>query len=166
LQKYKSSGALKQNGQPSAVDLRSNGHGRARAPWTAPCARRTGPRWTAPFKRRGTRSGPSVQDLMALDVCTRWAAVASLETGAARRCLALIRRRTLSCCSGRHLARVWALRVAGEHASKPRGSGGWRGHPRRPAPEGGGPASPASPRGGLNVQGREIRAGKTLLTTS
>jgi hypothetical protein len=46
LQKYKRPGALKQNGQPSAVDLRSNGHGRMRAPWTAPCARRTGPRWT------------------------------------------------------------------------------------------------------------------------
>jgi hypothetical protein len=88
LQKYKSSRALKQNGQPSAVDLRSNGHGHTRAPWTAPCARRTGPRWTAPFKRRGTRSRLSVQDLMALDVCTRWAAAASPETGAARRCLA------------------------------------------------------------------------------
>jgi hypothetical protein len=48
LQKYKRSGALKQNGQPSAVDLRSNGHGRMRAPWTAPRARRTGPRWTVP----------------------------------------------------------------------------------------------------------------------
>jgi hypothetical protein len=46
LQKYKRPGALKQNGQPSAVDLRSNGHGRMRAPWTTPCARRTGPRWT------------------------------------------------------------------------------------------------------------------------
>jgi hypothetical protein len=77
-----------------------------------------------------------------------------------------IRRRTLSCCSGCHFARVWALRIAGEHASKPRGSGGWCGHPRRPAPEEGGSASPASPWGGLNVQGREIRAGETLLTTS
>jgi hypothetical protein len=46
LQKYKRSGALKQNGHPSAVDLRSNGHGCMRAPWTTPCARRTGPRWT------------------------------------------------------------------------------------------------------------------------
>jgi hypothetical protein len=70
------------------MDLRSNGHGRARAPWTAPCARRTGPRWTGRITRRGTRSGPSTQDLMALDVCTRWAAAASPECGGARRELA------------------------------------------------------------------------------
>jgi hypothetical protein len=37
------------------------------------------------------------------------------------------RRRALSCCSGRHLPRVWALRLAGERASKPRGSGGGAG---------------------------------------
>jgi hypothetical protein len=88
LQKYKSSGALKQNGQPSAVDLRSNGHGRTRAPWTAPCAWRTGPRWTAPFKRRGTRSGPSAQDLTALDVRERGATASTPECGGARQGLA------------------------------------------------------------------------------
>jgi hypothetical protein len=55
-----------------------------------------------------------------------------------------IRRRTLSCCSGHHFARAWALHVAGEHANKPRGSGGWRRHPRWPAPEGGGAVAPAS----------------------
>jgi hypothetical protein len=53
------------------VDLRSNGHGRARARWTAPCARCTGPRWTAPFKRRGTRSWPSARDRTAQDACKR-----------------------------------------------------------------------------------------------
>jgi hypothetical protein len=56
------------------VDLRSNGHGHARAPWTAPCARCTGPRWTPPppFKRRGTRSWPSSRDRTAQDACKRW----------------------------------------------------------------------------------------------
>jgi hypothetical protein len=44
--------------------------------------------------------------------------------------------RTLSRCIGHHFARAWALHVAGEHVSKPRGSGGRRGHPRRPALEG------------------------------
>jgi hypothetical protein len=50
---FKRSGALKQIRQLSAVDLRSNGHGCTHAPWTAPCARRTGPRWTVPLKRKG-----------------------------------------------------------------------------------------------------------------
>jgi hypothetical protein len=69
------------------VDLRSNGHGLARAPWTAPCARCTGPRWTARFKRRGTRSWPSARDRTAQDAC-RWAAAMSPESGGARRELA------------------------------------------------------------------------------
>jgi hypothetical protein len=88
LQNCKSSGALKQNGQPSTVDLRSNGHGLARAPWTAPCARCTGPRWTARFKRRGTQSWPSARDRTAQDACKRWAAATSPESGGARRDLA------------------------------------------------------------------------------
>jgi hypothetical protein len=54
------------------------------------------------------------------------------------------RRRTLDRCTGRHFTRVWALRIAGEHASMPRTSGGQRGHPRRPVPEGGGAAAPAN----------------------
>jgi hypothetical protein len=70
------------------VDLRSNGHRCVRVPWTASCARRTGPRWTGRITRRGTRSGPSTQDLTALDVCTRWAAATTLESGGARRKLA------------------------------------------------------------------------------
>jgi hypothetical protein len=70
------------------VDLRSNGHGLARAPWTAPCARCTGPRWTARFKRRGTRSWPSARDRTAQDACNRWAAATSPESGGARRELA------------------------------------------------------------------------------
>jgi hypothetical protein len=52
--------------------------------------------------------------------------------------------RTLDRCTERHFARAWALRVAGEHVSMPRRSGGRRGHPRRPVPEGGGAAAPAS----------------------
>jgi hypothetical protein len=88
LQNCKSSGALNQNGQPSAVDLRSNGHGLARARWTAPCARCTGPRWTACFKRRGTRSWPSARDQTAQNACKQWAAVTSPESGGARRELA------------------------------------------------------------------------------
>jgi hypothetical protein len=138
LQKYKSSGALKQNGQPSTVDLRSNDHGRMRASWTAPCARRTGPRWT-PHLNEGVRDLGRPRK-----ICWPWTCA---RDGRRRRRRRQGRRggaspgnhrRTLSCCSGRHLARVWALSVAGERASKPRGSGGWRGHPRRPAPEGGG----------------------------
>jgi hypothetical protein len=53
LQNYKSSGALNQNHQSGTVDLRSNGYRCARVPWTASCARCTGPRWTAPFKTKG-----------------------------------------------------------------------------------------------------------------
>jgi hypothetical protein len=52
------------------------------------------------------------------------------------------------------------LHEVGKHASKPRGPGEWRGHPRQPAPEGGWSASPASPWGGLSVQGRENGRGK------
>jgi hypothetical protein len=50
------------------------------------------------------------------------------------------------------------LHVAGDHASMPRGSGGKRGHPRRPAPEGGGSASPTSSRDRCGAQ----RKGKGL----
>jgi hypothetical protein len=51
--------------------------------------------------------------------------------------------------------RAWALHEAGEHASKPRGPGKRRGHPRRPAPEGGGSVSPASPRSRYSVLGKK-----------
>jgi hypothetical protein len=68
----------------STVDLRSNGHGLARARWTAPCNRCTGPRWTAHSKRRGTRSVPSVQDLTALDARVRDAAASTPECGGAQ----------------------------------------------------------------------------------
>jgi hypothetical protein len=47
-----------------------------------------------------------------------------------------VRRRTLARCTRHRFARAWALRVAGEHVSMPRGSGRRRGHPRRPAQEG------------------------------
>jgi hypothetical protein len=46
-------GALYQNRQSRTMGLGSNGHGRARARWTAPCTRRTGPRWTAPLNAKG-----------------------------------------------------------------------------------------------------------------
>jgi hypothetical protein len=45
---------------------------------------------------------------------------------------------------GHRFVRERALHKAEQHAHKPRGSGEWRGHPRRPAPEGGGAAAPAS----------------------
>jgi hypothetical protein len=77
-----------------------------------------------------------------------------------------IRRRTLSCCSGRHFVRAWALRVDGEHASKPRGQGDGVGiHGSRCRKRADRPRRRAHG-GGLIVQGREIRAGETLLTTS
>jgi hypothetical protein len=70
LQNCKSSGALNQNSQPGTVDLRSNGHGFARARWTAPCNR------------------SSARDRTAQDACKRWAAETSPESGGARRELA------------------------------------------------------------------------------
>jgi hypothetical protein len=51
------------------------------------------------------------------------------------------------------------LRVAGKHASMPRGSGGKLGCPQRPAPEGGGSASSASSRGRCCVQEKGEEAG-------
>jgi hypothetical protein len=57
----------------------------------------------------------------------RDAAATSPEIGSAAAPRRELRRRTLSCCSGRHFARAWALRIAGEHASKARGSGGGAG---------------------------------------
>jgi hypothetical protein len=141
LQKNKSLGALKQNGQPSAVDLRSNGHGLTRAPWTAPCAWRTGPRWTAPFKRRGTRSGPSAQDLTALDVRERGATASTPECGGARQGLTGVGPVRRSRPSSR--PRVGAKCSAGVCA-RDQGVRGAIGPHRRPAPEGGGAATPAS----------------------
>jgi hypothetical protein len=141
LQKYKSSGALKQNGQPSAVDLRSNSHGRMRAPWTAPCARRTGPRWTTPFKRRGTRSGPSAQDLTAIDVRERGATASTPECGGARQGLTGVGPGRRSRPSSR--PQVGAKLSAGACA-RDQGVRGAIGPHRRPAPEGGGAATPAS----------------------
>jgi hypothetical protein len=70
------------------VDLESNGRRCARARWTAPCSRCTGPRWTARSKQRGTRPVPSVQDLTALDARVRDAAASTPECSGARRELA------------------------------------------------------------------------------
>jgi hypothetical protein len=132
LQNYKSSGALNQNHQSGTVDLRSNGYRCARVPWTAPCARCTGPRWTGRITRRGTRSGPSTQDLTALDVCTRWAAAASPERGGARRELAGVgprrrshpplRPRARAKCRGGACARDRGVK-GGDRASPAAGTG-------------------------------------------
>jgi hypothetical protein len=70
------------------MDLGSNDCRCARARWTAPCTRCTGPRWTAHSKRRGTRSEPPVQDPTALDARVRDAAATSPECSGARRKLA------------------------------------------------------------------------------
>jgi hypothetical protein len=45
---------------------------------------------------------------------------------------------------GHHFKHGWLLCIAGEHAHMPKGSRERLGRPRRPAPEGGGSASPAS----------------------
>jgi hypothetical protein len=114
------------------VDLRSNGCRRARAPWTAPCARCTGPRWTGRIKRRGMRSGPLVRDPTALDARKRWAAVTSPESGGARRELAgigsgwrsrpLARPQVSSKCRGDACARVRGV-YGGYCASPAAGTG-------------------------------------------
>jgi hypothetical protein len=105
------------------VDLRSNGHGHARARWTAPCAQCTGPRWTAPFKQRGTQSWPSARDRTAQDTCKR---------GRRRR----QRRRREAACGGRspalaldgapgHLSDHGLVQnVVRAHAHVTKGSGG------------------------------------------
>jgi hypothetical protein len=162
LQNYKSSGALNKNGQPGTVDLRSNGYGRARAPWTASCSRCTGPRWTGRITRRGTRSGSSTQDLTALDVCTRWAAAASPECGGARQELAGA---ALDHAVGHRFASERDLRVAERHAHASRGSGRWIGLPRRPAPEGGGAGFAGVRAPVLRCELKGKTAGKMLLTT-
>jgi hypothetical protein len=51
---------------------------------------------------------------------------------------------TLDRAVGHRFVRERALHGAEQHAHTPRGSGRRCGHPRRPAPEGGGSASPAS----------------------
>jgi hypothetical protein len=52
------------------------------------------------------------------------------------------------------------LCIAGKHAHTPRGSGRKPGYPRRPAPEGGGSASPASSWGRCCAQGKGKEAGR------
>jgi hypothetical protein len=138
LQKFKRSGALKQIRQLSAVDLRSNGHRCTRAPWTAPCARRTGPRWTVPLKRKGylisavcARSDGPGQ--------TRAGATASTpECGSARQGLAGASPGRRSRPSSR--PRVGAKCNAGACA-RDQGVRGAIGPHRRPVPEGGGAAA-------------------------
>jgi hypothetical protein len=144
------------------VDLRSNGYRCARVPWTAPCARCTGPRWTGRITRRGTRSGPSTQDLTALDVCTdgrRWRRRSAAVRGGSSPA------RPLDHAVGHRFTRERALRVAERHAHASRGSGRWIGLPRRSAPEGGG-AGFAGVRGPvLRCELKGKTAGKMLLTT-
>jgi hypothetical protein len=70
------------------VDLESNRRRCARAWWTAPCTRSTGPRWAAHSKRRGMRSEPPAQDLTALDARVQDAAASTQKCGGARRDLA------------------------------------------------------------------------------
>jgi hypothetical protein len=162
LQNCKSSGALNQNGQPSTVDLRSNGHRLARARWTAPCTRCTGPRWTARFKRRGMRSWPSARDRTAQDACKRWAAATSPESGSAGRELAGA---ALDHAVGHRFAHERALRVAERHAHASRGSGRWIGLPRWPAPGGGGAGFAGVLAPVLRCELKGKTAGKMLLTT-
>jgi hypothetical protein len=88
MRNHENPGTLNQNRQSGTVDLGSNGCRCARVPWTAPCARCTGPRWTGHSKRRGMRSKPSARDLKAQNACKRRAAATSLESGGARQGLA------------------------------------------------------------------------------
>jgi hypothetical protein len=67
------------------------------------------------------------------------------ETGGRGGALPEDRRCALDCCTGHHFMRAGALHEDRKHAHTPRRSGARRGHPRWPAPEGGGSASPASP---------------------
>jgi hypothetical protein len=55
---------------------------------------------------------------------------------------------------GQRFVRERALHTAEQHAHTSRGSGRRRGHPRRPAPEGGGSTSPASPRSRYSLLGK------------
>jgi hypothetical protein len=144
------------------VDLRSNGQGLARAPWTAPCARCTGPRWTARFKRRGTRSRPFIANRTAQDACKRGrrrrrrsaAARGGGFAGAAQ-----------DQAVGRRFARGRVLHVAERHAHSSRGSGRWIGPPRRPAPEGGGAGFVGVRVPVLRCELKGKAAGKMMLTT-
>jgi hypothetical protein len=88
MQNRETPGTLNQNRQSGTVDLGSNVCRCARVPWTASCARCTGPRWTGHSQRRGMRSKPSARDLKAQDACKRRAAVTSPLSGGARQGLA------------------------------------------------------------------------------
>jgi hypothetical protein len=135
------------------VDLRSNGHGLARAWWTAPCTRCTGPRWTGRITRRGTRSGPSTQDLRAQDACKRDAAAASPESGGARRGLAGVAPGRRSRPSTRPQA---SAKRRGGACARDRGVKGGDRASSAPAPEGGGAAAPASSWRRQNAQEKGI----------
>jgi hypothetical protein len=88
MQNHENPGTLNQNHQSGTVDLGSNGCRCAHVPWTAPCTRCTGPRWTGRSKRRGMQSKPSARDLKAQDARKRRAAATSPESGGARQGLA------------------------------------------------------------------------------
>jgi hypothetical protein len=98
-----------------------------------------------PLKRERVRDPVHPSQITRPRTCASEVATASApETGAARRCLA-----GSSPAHPRSLHRApfcarRALRVVGGNASTPRRSGGRRGHPQRPVPEGGGAAAPAS----------------------
>jgi hypothetical protein len=53
MQNRENPGTLNQNRQSGTMDLGSNGYRCARVPWTVPCARCTGPRWSAPLNTKG-----------------------------------------------------------------------------------------------------------------
>jgi hypothetical protein len=123
------------------VDLGSNGCRCVRVPWTAPCARCTGPRWTGRSKRRGMRSKPSARDLKVQDARKRRAAATLPESSGARLGLAGVGPGRRSRPPLR--PRAGAKRSGGACA-RDRGSMGAILPRWRPAPEGGGAATPAS----------------------
>jgi hypothetical protein len=142
------------------VDLRSNGHGRARAPWTAPCARCTGPRWTAPFKTKGyailairaRSNGPGRVQARA--------AAASPERGGARRELAGVDPRRRSRPPLR--PRAGAKRSAGTCARDQGVKGGDRASPAASTGRGRRGCSGELVEALLCVKGREIGRGLKL----
>jgi hypothetical protein len=141
MQNRENPGTLNQNRQSRAVDLGSNGCRCVRVPWTTPCARCTGPRWTGRSKRRGMRSKPSARDLKVRTQAS--------EGWRRRRRRAAARDRgspalALDGVPGHHSDHELVQNEAGALAHVTGGSMGAIVPRRRPAPEGGGAATPTS----------------------
>jgi hypothetical protein len=112
-------------------------------PWTTPCTRCTGPRWTAPKGYAPFKSEPFAGDHMVLDACVRRTTARAPETGWRGGASPMDRRRTLIRPTGHQIARGRALHVVGATGHTPRRLGRRSAHPRRPAPKGAARGLPA-----------------------